>query len=535
MSADLQEQEDELLALQSIYSEEFVREESKFAGKIRLCADIHAEFIVFLTEGESRRQYEISFLPPLLLSFELPEDYPSSSPPSFTLICSWLTHTQLDALSAQLVELYRANGGAVVLFSWVQFLRKDALMFLGICSELEVPSDGGSTLQDKHSVAASEMRINPLISDSKPADAQCGNALNPRKLDISSPDTVLPASCTDSHQSLSNQMEDLLHEEDRSASGLLETSAEGAASLLAHFEDYPQDEDQSLFDVAPSQALLSQILIYDASQKQRVFDSTVFDCVVCFLSYLGSECVQLFECGHIFCQTCLGEFCKFQISEGNVRNVSCPQADCTATPTPAQVKSLVGEELFIRYDRLLLQSTLDSMSDVVYCPRPSCASAVILEKSSALAMCSVCGFAFCVRCKKTYHGTDECTTPKESERVVYIRARKLPESEVQRELLWNDYVTGSKERRRLLEMKYGRDILQCVLEAGLSEGWLARNTKHCPHCSSKIQKIGGCNIMTCTWCKKRFCWMCYTRFSPNDLIYGHFKSGVCTVYSQKTW
>uniref|UniRef100_A0A672I6U3 RBR-type E3 ubiquitin transferase n=1 Tax=Salarias fasciatus TaxID=181472 RepID=A0A672I6U3_SALFA len=417
MSADLQEQEDELLALQSIYSEEFVREESKFAGKIRLCADIHAEFIV---------QYEISFLPPLLLSFELPEDYPSSSPPSFTLICSWLTHTQLDALSAQLVELYRANGGAVVLFSWVQFLRKDALMFLGICSELEVPSDGGSTLQDKHR----------------------------------------------------------------------------AASLLAHFEDYPQDEDQSLFDVAPSQALLSQILIYDASQKQRVFDSTVFDCVVCFLSYLGSECVQLFECGHIFCQTCLGEFCKFQISEGNVRNVSCPQADCTATPTPAQVKSLVGEELFIRYDRLLLQSTLDSMSDVVYCPRPSCASAVILEKSSALAMCSVCGFAFCVRCKKTYHGTDECTT----------------------ELLWNDYVTGSKERRRLLEMKYGRDILQCVLEAGLSEGWLARNTKHCPHCSSKIQKIGGCNIMTCTWCKKRFCWMCYTRFSPNDLIYGHFKS-----------
>lgn len=49
----------------------------------------------FSVLGETLRQYEISFLPPLLLTFELPEDYPSCSPPSFTLTCSWLTHTQV--------------------------------------------------------------------------------------------------------------------------------------------------------------------------------------------------------------------------------------------------------------------------------------------------------------------------------------------------------------------------------------------------------------------------------------------------------
>ncbi len=34
-----------------------------------------------------------------------------------------------------------------------------------------------------------------------------------------------------------------------------------------------------------------------------------------------------------------------------------------------QVKELVTPELFARYDRLLLQSSLDTMSDVLYCPR----------------------------------------------------------------------------------------------------------------------------------------------------------------------
>lgn len=141
MSADRQEQEDELLALHSIFgSDEFLRDESKFGGELRVCVELPAAFTVALKEGETLSQYEISFLPPLLLTFELPEDYPSSSPPSFTLTCSWLTHSQLSALSAQLTDLYQATGGAVVLFSWVQFIKEDALRFLGIDSLLELPS-----------------------------------------------------------------------------------------------------------------------------------------------------------------------------------------------------------------------------------------------------------------------------------------------------------------------------------------------------------------------------------------------------------
>lgn len=53
MSADRQEQEDELLALHSIFgSDEFLRDESKFGGELRVCVELPAAFTVALKEGK---------------------------------------------------------------------------------------------------------------------------------------------------------------------------------------------------------------------------------------------------------------------------------------------------------------------------------------------------------------------------------------------------------------------------------------------------------------------------------------------------
>ena len=73
-----------------------------------------------------------------------------------------------------------------------------------------------------------------------------------------------------------------------------------------------------------------------------------------------------------------------------------------------QVKQLVGEELFGRYDRLLLQSSLDSMADVTYCPRHACATAVLVEPDDSSAICSSCRYAFCTLCRQGYHGLSPC-------------------------------------------------------------------------------------------------------------------------------
>lgn len=53
MNADMEEQEDELLALNSIFdSEEFVRDRSKSAGEIRVSVELPADFTVTLKEGQ---------------------------------------------------------------------------------------------------------------------------------------------------------------------------------------------------------------------------------------------------------------------------------------------------------------------------------------------------------------------------------------------------------------------------------------------------------------------------------------------------
>ncbi|KAK9519659.1 hypothetical protein VZT92_022371 [Zoarces viviparus] len=592
MNADMEEQEDELLALKSIFdSEEFLRDESKPAGEIRVSVELPADFTVTLQEGETLRQYEISFLPPLLLTFELPEDYPSSSAPSFSLTCSWLTHTQLSALGAQLTSLYQATGGAVVLFTWVQFLKEDALRFLDIHTLLELPSGEPSTQydsQDSVNAALSEPKNYQHIPKSGATYSQSRAVLDLCKPDLSAPSLEVEHPIgmhADGHDTLTSDwsstdpreaeqtlqtsefkadyqndlssvagkskhlpfassdqsgQEDFLNDGDVSASLLLppgssdplDQSEQGAASLPIRPRESPQNEDQarSGLSLTPSQTLLSQLLIHNATQTQKAFLATVFDCGVCLVSFLGSDCVHLPECGHISCKACLTKFCTLQITEGNIKGVTCPEADCPATPTPSQVKCLVGEELFSRYDRLLLQSTLDCMADVVYCPRRFCGSAVIVEKSSAAAQCSVCSFAFCVNCRKTYHGTDGC--PEKRNRKIQEAQQAnadLPQSQEGLMALWDDYASGSKQRQRLLETRYGRSTMRGTVEECLSEDWITFNSKNCPHCFRSIQKNGGCNVMTCTQCRQLFCWMCLTRL-PTSHHGKHFENGACSTY-----
>ncbi|CAB1419895.1 unnamed protein product [Pleuronectes platessa] len=221
-----------------------------------------------------------------------------------------------------------------------------------------------------------------------------------------------------------------------------------------------------------------------------------------------------------------------QITEGNVRGVSCPETSCRASPTPAQVRSLVGEELFSRYDRLLLQSTLDLMSDVTYCPQRSCGSPVIVEKSHTAALCSVCRFPFCVRCRKTYHGAADCQENTTMKRLMETDLQEgsvdVPQSQEGMRALSDDYTSGSEERRRLLQSRYGRRMLQVVLPEFLSEDWVVFNSKSCPHCFCKIEKSGGCNMMTCSRCRQLFCWTCLLRLQRVGS--SHFQEGTCSLY-----
>lgn len=96
-----------------------------------------------------------------------------------------------------------------------------------------------------------------------------------------------------------------------------------------------------------------------------------------------------------------------------------------------QVKQLVDEELFARYDRLLLQSSLDLMADVVYCPRLSCGTAVMVEPDTTMGICSACQYAFCTLCKLGYHGLSNCKIPAGNVSVVISALNRSTSTAIQ--------------------------------------------------------------------------------------------------------
>ncbi|XP_077080945.1 E3 ubiquitin-protein ligase RNF14 [Siphateles boraxobius] len=440
MSADQEAKKDELLALTSIYDEEeFHQAESEEEGEIHLCLELPPNFKL-LVKGQKSTEYNLSFLPPLVLSFELPPDYPSVSSPVFTLSSKWFTRVQITALCRRLDELWEENQGNVVLFTWIQFLKEETLDFLGIQSPLEIQS-----------------------------------------------------SCIQ-HQCESGQKE---------------------SEDISGDKSKAQDLDpRAVQEVDTNTDILTQLLDFDEAQKQKVFDGKVFCCGICYSEKLGSDSLLFKECQHVYCKACIKEYFQIQIRDGKVQCLNCPEPKCMSLATPTQVKLLVGEDEFARYDRLLLQSSLDLMADVVYCPRTSCCMAVMVEPDSTMGICPSCRYAFCTLCKRSYHGLSNCIATADE-----LRS------------LRDEYISASEEGKKFLEKRFGKRVIQKAVEESFSTDWLKSNSKQCPCCGSHIEKVHGCNKMTCSSCQKYFCWICLgalSRVNP----YSHFNNPSSPCYNQ---
>jgi hypothetical protein len=58
---------------------------------------------------------------------------------------------------------------------------------------------------------------------------------------------------------------------------------------------------------------------------------------------------------------------------------------------------------------------------------------------------------------------------------------------------------------------------ECNLINSASDEWINNFTKKCPQCKTNIQKIDGCNHITCYVCHIHFCWLCSTSFKINEI------------------
>ncbi|KAM9180282.1 E3 ubiquitin-protein ligase RNF14-like [Dugong dugon] len=389
-SEDLEAQEDELLALASIYDgDEFKRAECIRGGEIRIYLDLPQNFKIFVSSNpaddlqNNGNEYVICFLPPLVLNFELPLDYPSNSPPTFTLSGKWLSLTQLTALCKHLDNLWEEHHGNVVLFAWIQFLKEETLTCLNITSPFELKF-------------GSQGNMNRRTAAAPPKRELC----------------------------------------------------------LGGATDSEKGQEEAV-DLKSLSTLLQEVLDFDQAQQKKCFNKKAHQCNICFSIKLGSECMYFLDCKHVCCRVCLKDYFEVQIKDGRVHCLNCPEPKCPSVATHNQVKELVQEELFVRYDHLLLQSSLDLMGNVVTCPRPSCQLPVIEEPGSRMGMCAGCSYVFCTLCCLAYHGISPCKMTPE---------KLMP--------LQKEYRHADKAGKKLLEQKYGKRVIQMALEEMKSTKWL---------------------------------------------------------------
>ena len=296
--------------------------------------------------------------------------------------------------------------------------------------------------------------------------------------------------------------------------------------LLSHSRLVLPDCHCSIAHPTPG-VVLPALEAYNRNTETARFSQNSFECEVCLTSIKGARCIRL-SCSHVFCRSCLEDFWKLCIKEGEVGRVGCPDPGCTREQREAEeeeVRRVVTEDELMRWKwlrmkravekgechtRMPVKHVLQDNTDPTLVHCPMCQTAVPrqpgVEDGSSwerLRTCSGCSYSFCAYCKRTWCVGHNCMTGSINLETDLFSQRHGPVSSCPisaTKAILHEYMAfadGSTEKK-LMEMRYGRSALRKLVveyeqEKAFQE-WLDRSTgTPCPGCDLRVEKHSGCN------------------------------------------
>ncbi|TBU23636.1 hypothetical protein BD311DRAFT_703528 [Dichomitus squalens] len=226
----------------------------------------------------------------------------------------------------------------------------------------------------------------------------------------------------------------------------------------------------------PSTQKVARLVVQQAGKRQRKRNSRGdAGCPVCFGEV--SQPVSLM-CGHTWCQACLVGYMHASVDSRSFP-LTClgDEAKCTHHIPLSVAQQLLSPDEF---DAIVNASFLAHVQlhpdEFHYCPTPDCPQVYRKSGPGAVLQCPSCLVRICSHCNMEYHESRSCQDQN-------------PEDE------------------RLFERwKLGHDV------------------KDCPSCKVPIERMAGCNHMTCTSCQTHICWACLATFSTSQQVYSHMRS-----------
>lgn len=191
-------------------------------------------------------------------------------------------------------------------------------------------------------------------------------------------------------------------------------------------------------------------------------------CEICLDVLPKSKQLKAGKCGDTFCKNCIKSHLIENITSGKVFQIPCPKEGCKHKYTDEEIKKVLKKQLEIikKYEKYKMQILLSKDPAVRWCIRPDCDN-VLKGSSDKPKLICPCGEIVCFNCSKQWHEGKTCI--------------------------------------ELMDLEY-------------EDYRLKNNVITCSKCNSRIEKISGCNHMTCTRCSYEFCWICGGKYTKR-----HFK------------
>lgn len=179
------------------------------------------------------------------------------------------------------------------------------------------------------------------------------------------------------------------------------------------------------------------------------------------------------QCNHPSrtCSDCMHEWLASEFSSKGCEDIHC--AECPSSLSYDDMKRLASEATFIAYEKLLTRTALSALPEFAWCLSPTCNSGQLNISDSDTTEnymdCVSCGYKQCLHHRVEWHKGETCTQ--------------------------YDYRTSGQKARD---------------DEAATAAMLDTVSKACPgaKCGWRIQKIDGCDHMTCKKCKHEFCWEC---------------------------
>eukprot|EP00347_Sterkiella_histriomuscorum_P003716 403363220 len=203
----------------------------------------------------------------------------------------------------------------------------------------------------------------------------------------------------------------------------------------------------------------------EQTKQSQIAKVTQITCEICFQIVQDEHLIFMLECGHEYCKECLLDMLTFAINNsGKIEKLTCPNQICTCRISDSYVRKILGpetdenaNELFQKYTRFMADYEIMHMQDRKYCPVPNCDNIIQGKNGLKKTRCIKCQKDICYSCQTIWHQGQSCS-------------------------------------------KYQAKNFQQFSQAV--------GARRCPKCNVIIQKIEGCNEMTCYKCGHDFCWLC---------------------------